>query len=125
MDDIFQEVFLGYFLNNHLMQNEQHEKAWICRVAFNKCKDLSKSFWHEKVVELNDFAVPFESQEQGELIKAVCQLPFTYKRVVYLHYYEGWTIPDIAENVHENISTVYSQLRRAKAHLKKKVGEVW
>lgn len=124
IEDVFQEVFLRYFLNRDKLENEQHEKAWLCRVTFNKCKDLNRSFWRQKVVIQDSLEIPYENQEQGDLIRAVLQLPAKYKEVIYLHYYEGWTIPEIAEITEQNVNTVYTQLRRAKEKLKAKVGEI-
>lgn len=124
VDDAFQEVFLKYFLKKELFENEQHEKAWLCRVAFNQCKDFNKTFWRKNMVSLEDLEIPFETPEQNELISAVRQLPMELRRVIYLHYYEGYTVPEIAAICKQNVNTVYTQLRRAKDRLKKKVGEL-
>lgn len=123
IEDVFQEVFLKFFLNAESFQSEEHQRAWLCRVTFNKCKDLCKSFWRNKVVSIEEMDIPYENPEQSELIRAVFELPPEYKELVYLHYYEGRTIPEIAEIMQKNVSTVYSQLRRAKALLKRKAGE--
>ncbi len=124
VDDIFQEVFLQYFLNIEKIKDEEHKKAWICRVTFNKCNDLSKSFWRKKVVSLDQIEVPFESEQQSELITAVFKLKGAYKDIIYMHYYEGYTVPEIAKILNKNINSVYSLLRRAKAKLKKELGEI-
>jgi len=119
--DVFQEVFLKFFLNFDSFQNEEHQKAWLCRVTFNKCKDLCKSFWRKKVISIDGVEISCETPEQGELIKSVLELPPDQKELVYLHYYEGRPIPEIAEIMQKNPNTVYSMLRRAKSQLKKKV----
>lgn len=124
VEDVFQEVFLQYFLNIDKIHSEEHKKSWLCRVTFNKCKDLYKSFWRKKVVSLDDIEIPFESEEQSELILAVMKLPAEYKNIIYMHYYEGFTIPEIAEVTMKNVNTVYSMLRRAKVKLKKELGEI-
>lgn len=122
VEDVFQEVFLRFFLNYASFESEDHQKAWLCRVTFNKCKDYRKSFWHRRVVSIEEMEIPYEDPEQHELIKTVFELPSEQKEVVYLHYYENRTIPEIAEIMQKNTNTVYSILRRAKAQLKKKVG---
>jgi len=124
VEDVFQEVFLKFFLYVPQFENEQHEKAWLCKVTFNKCKDLNRSLWRHKVVSLENLEIPYENQEQGDLIRAVLQLPSKYKEVIYLHYYEGWTIPEIAGIMQKNVNTVYTNLRRAREKLKAKVGEI-
>lgn len=123
VEDVFQEVFLKFFLHFDTFKDEDHQKAWLCRVTFNNCKDLCKGFWKKRVVSIDEMDIPFENPEQGELIKAVLELPLNQKELIYLHYYEGRAIPDIAEIMQMNINTLYSMLRRAKAQLKKKVGE--
>lgn len=124
VEDVFQEVFLKFFQHYDLFESDEHQKAWLCRVAFNQCKDLCKSFWHRKVVSIEKMEVPYENTEQSELMKTVLGLPSDQKEVVYLHYYENRTIPEIAEIMQKNTNTVYSILRRAKTQLKKKVGDV-
>lgn len=121
VEDVFQEVFLKFFLNAGSFKNEQHERAWLCRVTFNRCKDLCKSGWHRKVVSIEDMEIPYETPEQEELIKMVLKLPPKYKEVVYLHYYEGRDIPEIAQLLQEKPNTVYTQLRRARLKLKQKL----
>lgn len=124
VEDVFQEVFLKFFLNYDTFASDDHQKAWLCRVTFNKCKDLCKSFWRKQVVSIEGMEIPYETPEQGELIKTVLELPSELKELIYLHYYESRPIPEIAEIMQKNTNTVYSMLRRAKALLKKKVGEI-
>lgn len=121
VEDVFQEVFLQYFLHIDNFRDEQHQKAWLCRVTFNKCKDMNKSIWRRRTVSIENLEIPFENPHQGELVTAVLQLPLNYRQIIYLHYYEGWTIPEVAEIMQQNVNTVYTQLRRAKARLKHKV----
>lgn len=123
VEDVFQEVFLQYLLNADQFTDEQHQKAWLCRVTFNKCKNLCRSFWRKKVVSIEEMEIPYESSEQGEVIKEVLKLPSNYKEVIYLYYFEGWSVPEIAEMKGKNLNTIYSRLRYAKEHLKKKLEE--
>lgn len=124
VEDVFQEVFLKFFLHYDTFESEDHQKAWLCRVAFNTCKDLCKSFWRRKIVSIEGVDFPYETPEQSEIVNAVLALPADQKEVVYLHYYESRSIPEIAQIMQKNANTVYSILRRAKAQLKKKAGEV-
>ena len=124
VEDVFQEVFLQFFLHSDTLETEEHRKAWLCRVTFNKCKDLCRSFWHKRVVSIEEMDIPYESPEQDALISAVLTLPPDQKEVVYLHYYEDRPVPEIAGILHRNENTVYSLLRRAKKQLKKRVGEI-
>jgi DNA-directed RNA polymerase specialized sigma24 family protein len=42
------------FPERRIYASEEHQKAWLCRVTFNKCKDLKRSFWRRKVVSIED-----------------------------------------------------------------------
>ncbi len=118
VEDIFQEVFLKLLLRAEPFESEEHEKAWLCRVTFNQCKDLHKSFWHRNVGSIEDLEIPYESPEQSEVIAEILALPPDWKQVIYLHFYEQMTVPEIAALLKRNANTVYTMLRRAKARLK-------
>ncbi len=122
VEDVFQEVFLKFFLNADTFESPEHEKAWLCRVTFNKCKDLCRSFWRKKVVSIEEMDIPYESPEQEEIVEAVLRLPSEFKDLIFLHYYEGRPVPEIAEILRENVNTVYSRLRRAKSLLRHRLG---
>lgn len=49
-------------------------------------------------------------------------LPERYRDVVYLHYYEEYTAPEIARVLGKNVNTVYTLLSRAKQMLREQLG---
>lgn len=49
-------------------------------------------------------------------------LPQKYKTVIYLHYYEGYTAPEIGKILGKKVNTVYTLLTRARNMLKDKLG---
>lgn len=57
------------------------------------------------------------------MIPAVLALPTDWKQVIYLHFYERMTIPEISELMNRNINTLYTMLRRAKDRLRKELKE--
>ncbi len=123
-EDIFQTVFLKYALSSVEFENKEHEKAWMIRVTINACKDLLKSFFRKNTVSIDQLIeqpapVP---QDHREVLEAVLSLPKKYKDVVYLHFYEGYTAPQISEILGKNVNTVYTLLTRAKKILKTKLG---
>lgn len=123
-EDIFQTVFLKYALSSVRFENEEHEKAWLIRVTVNACKDLLKSFFRKNVVSID--AVTEQAAalkpDHREVLETVLSLPAKYKDVVYLHYYEGYTAPQIGEILGKNTNTVYTLLTRSKQILKEKLG---
>ncbi|MBR1731690.1 MAG: sigma-70 family RNA polymerase sigma factor, partial [Ruminococcus sp.] len=53
----------------------------------------------------------------------ILKLPKTYRNIIYLHYYEGYQIKEIAEILGMNSNTVGSYLRRARQKLKTNLTE--
>ena len=124
-EDIFQTVFLKYVLSSVSFENEEHEKAWFLRVTLNCCrKDLLKSFFRshtvslEEVMEQPALLLP----DNREVLEAVLSLPVKYREVVYLHYYEDYTAPQISRILGKNVNTIYTLLTRAKQMLRERLG---
>lgn len=122
VEDIFQDVFLKLLQYSGKFENEEHEKAWLCRVTLNKCKDFHKSFFRKNVCSIDDVDLFIEDKVENEVMRAVLSLPKKYKDVIYLFYYESYTVPEIAKMLEQKENTIYSQLHRAKAILKDKLG---
>ena len=123
-EDIFQNVFMKYMLRDEPFENEEHEKAWLLRVAINACKDYLKSFFRRNTVPLevlNEVAAEVP-EEHREVMEAVLSLPQKYKDPIYLHYYEGYSAAEIGSVLGKKENTVYSLLARGRKRLKEKLG---
>ena len=123
-EDIFQTVFLKYVLSSVSFENEEHEKAWFVRVTINACKDLLKSFFRSRTTSLEVLMeLPAEMpEEHREVLDAVLSLPRKYREVIYLHYYEGCSAPQISRILGKNVNTIYTLLTRSKHMLREKPG---
>lgn len=123
-EDIFQNVFMKYMLSDIEFESEEHEKAWIIRVTINACKDLIRSFFRSKTVPLEEALGKScdVAEDNREVLEAVISLPSKYKEVVYLHYYEGYTAPQMSEILGKNVNTIYTLLTRSKQLLKERLG---
>lgn len=123
-EDIFQTVFLKYALASASFESEEHEKAWVIRVTLNACRDLLKSVFRSRTVSLEELVEqPARlSPDHREVLEAVLSLPARYRDVVYLHYYEDCTAPEIARILGKNVNTIYTRLTRAKGLLREKLG---
>ena len=123
-EDIFQTVFLKYALASVSFDSDEHEKAWLIRVTLNACRDLLRSVFRSRTVSLEELVEqPAQlSPDHREVLEAVLSLPARYRDVVYLHYYEDYTAPEIAQILGKNVNTVYTRLTRAKGLLREKLG---
>ena len=123
-EDIFQTVFLKYALSSVLFESEEHERAWFIRVTINACKDLLKSFFRSHTVSLEEvMEQPAQlSPDHRDVLDAVLSLPPKYRNVVYLHYFEDYTAPQISRILHKNVNTIYTLLTRSKQMLRERLG---
>ncbi|MCI8268588.1 MAG: sigma-70 family RNA polymerase sigma factor [Lachnospiraceae bacterium] len=123
-EDIFQNVFLRYVLSSVSFENEEHEKAWFIRVTVNACKDFLKNFFRSHTVSLEEIMEQpaLLLPDNREVLEAVLSLPVKYREVVYLHFYEEYTAPQIGRILGKNVNTVYTLLARAKQMLREKLG---
>ena len=123
-EDIFQNVFLKYVLRTEPFENGEHEKAWFIRVTINACRDLLRSLLRARTVSLDEVLeqpAPIPPDHR-EVLEAVFSLPTKYRQVVYLHYYEGYTAPQIAGILGKNVNTVYTLLTRSRQQPREKLG---
>lgn len=123
-EDIFQTVFLKYVLSSVSFESDEHEKAWLIRVTINACKDLLKSVFRSRTVSLDQLLDQPASMppDHREVLEAVLALPKKYRDVVYLHYYEDYTAPEISKIFGKNVNTVYTLLTRARQLLRDRLG---
>ena len=123
-EDIFQTVFLKYVLSSVSFESGEHEKAWFIRVTVNACRDLLKGFFRSRAVSLDE--LPEQAAEPPpdyrDVWEAVRSLPPKYRDVVYLHYFEDYTAPQIGQILGKNVNTVYTLLTRSKQMLREKLG---
>ncbi len=123
-EDIFQTVFLKYVLSSVSFENEEHEKAWFIRVTINACRDMLRNLFRRRTVSLDEVMEQpaVLAPDHREVLEAVLSLPEKYRQVIYLHYFEEYSAPEIGKILGKNVNTVYTLLTRSKKLLKEKLG---
>lgn len=120
-EDIAQETFAA-FIRHGKFENAEHEKAWLIRVAVNKCKNHLKSGWIKYTAPLEDAEnTADEPYEYNELLEAVKTLPEKYRLPIHLFYYEGYSIKEIAKITKKKEATIGTLLSRGRQLLKEKL----
>lgn len=122
-EDVCQDVFVRLITTTPVLR-EGREKAWLLKVAMNRCKDLWRGAWLRRVV-LGSPAfelVPGPDSiallaDRQELMEAINRLPATFKEVILLHYYQGYGIGEIAEMMDLPEGTISSRLSRGRKKL--------
>lgn len=116
-EDIFQDVCLTLLTKNAPLFDDVHIKNWLIRVTINKCKNFLKSSWQRNRDTL-DAVADTPSEVSPSIPELVYSLPEKYRNIIYLYYYEEYTVAEIAEILKENKNTVNSKLQRARKKLK-------
>lgn len=122
-EDITSEVFIKYFTSSKKFDNEDHEKAWLIRVTINRCKDLFRSFSFKNRVSIEEYQTYCVIQDEIDVLEAVMKLPKKYRIPVHLFYFEGYTTEEIAKITKTSSQNIRTRLSRARAMLKKSLGE--
>lgn len=133
-EDLTQETFLSAFRNLDSFDGK-NEKAWLCRIASNKCIDYQKQAARRMVpseeTELEGFIsaergpeADYIEQEVYAGLQERCQkLKPPYDRIASLYFVEEQTAEEIAELTGKNLKTIWSQIYRARAMLRKMYGK--
>lgn len=126
-EDVVQDTFIQYHTTDTQFADEQHIRAWLLRVAINKAKNVTMSFWHRRGVPLEEYAetLTFPSPEAGELFEQVMKLPEKYRIVIHLFYYEDYSVREIAGILRITEANVKVRLSRGRRLLKEALQEVW
>lgn len=122
VEDIFQNVFLKLLQRKTKFNSEEHEKAWLCKVTFNQCKDFHKSFFRKNTCSIENLEIPTEDKIEVDVLHEVLSLPQKYRNVIYLYYYEDYSVQEISKILGRNENTIHTHLRRAKAILRNRLG---
>lgn len=122
-EDVTQDVFVR-LITSHPVLAEGKEKAWLLKVALNRCRDLWRGAWLKKVVLGHPAFELFPADdeisrvaENTALAEAVNRLPAGFKEVILLHYYQGYGVSEISEMLDISEGTVSSRLSRARTRL--------
>ena len=122
-EDIMQDVFLQYYQSHPDFESPAHEKAWLLRCTINAGRNLRRSAWFSRRIDAD---IDQFSKEAGEdasdVLAAVLSLPEQYRTAIYLHYYEGYPIKEIARLTNSSEAAVGKRLSRARDKLRQKLG---
>ena len=126
-EDIVQSTFLKLLERNSEFKDEEHIRKWLIRVTINETNSLWRSSWRKKVISLEETQTEpeFLEPEYNELFHAVQKLSSKYRKVIYLYYYEGYSIKEIAELLHISETAIQTRLMRAREKLRQQLKEAW
>lgn len=135
-EDLSQETFLSAY--KHLSEFDgQYEKAWICRIATNKCLDYLNSAGRRMIptedVGMDDERMPdvrgtpesicLEEEVRATLLARCRSLKPPYDEIAKAYYYDEMDAGEIALQRGMKLKTVQTQIYRARSMLRKLYGK--
>lgn len=133
-EDLTQEVFIKAYRSLHTYRGEGEIKHWLFKIAMNEAKKhfRSWSFRHmwttvdERLSSLLDRHAKDSVEEEVEnrlnredTLQMIMTLMPMYRQVLMLHYYEDFSIKEIAEILSVSQEVVRTRLHRARQQLRK------
>lgn len=116
--DAVQETFYRYWRENKRFNEEEHEKAWLIRVAINRCRDIRRFEKRHPAIELEELADYYETEEQGTILQEILVLPDKLKLVLQLFYIQGYHVEEIAKMLSISENAVKKRLQRGRSQLR-------
>lgn len=122
-EDAAQEAFIRLARCAHSFQDDRDLKAWMVVTVSNICKDMLRRR-HRQELNLDDYPeLPAPQDEKHALLRALLALPDKFKSAIYLYYFEGYSVKEIARTMGQTEGTVKSWLHRARKLLKQDLEE--
>lgn len=125
-EDVLQEVYLAACQNFTQLKNKEAFKAWIIRIARNKCND----FFRKKAAQ---YEIPMDEITESELadsrhgVSVVATVRETLnllgdrdKQILYLYFWKELPQAEISKQLNIPVGTVKSRLHTAKRNFKTK-----
>lgn len=133
-EDLTQDTFLSAY-KNFAHFDGQNEKAWLCKIATNKCLDYLKRAGRRSIPTEDVFFLTvaenrptpedmfLEDEVRQRLYDCCMALKQPYRDVALDYYYHEMEIGEIVKKTGKNIKTLQTQIYRAKAMLRKLYGK--
>lgn len=123
--DAIQDTFCRYLEKKPDFCDEEHEKAWLIRVATNVCRDMIRFRIRHPKVSIDELECSLAAPEQKETLKELFELPVKQKTVIYLHYVEGYQIREIAGILGITEGAVKMRLQRGREQMRQSWKEAY
>lgn len=122
--DMVQETFVRAWRKlDELRGGRMSEKAWLCRIALNLCRDYQRTRWfrfvdRRKQPEELILQADAADEETAALLEAVEMLAPRSREIILLHYYQDMNAVEMAHALGLSESAVYRRLRQARNEMR-------
>ena len=109
-EDAVQETVIKFMLTSPGFENSEHEKAWLLRVAANRCRDVLRYRSRHPQTDIEELRENAASSSDSGVFDALMALSEKFRLVLLLHYVEGYSTAEIAEIIGKSTSAVKMRL---------------
>ncbi|MDE6212589.1 MAG: RNA polymerase sigma factor [Lachnospiraceae bacterium] len=121
--DAVQDTICKYLERAKGFRDKEHEKAWLIKVAQNRCRDMRRFHLRHPQVELEEINAGYEDPEYSDVLAELIRLPLAVKVAVYLHYIEGYKTTEVSEILGISVNAVKKRLQRGREMLRLRLEE--
>lgn len=120
-EDIAHEFFLKLIKNNKEYNKIEKPTSWVYRCCENLAKTAIKKKSYNMPIEDNAVKSNFDfaNIRNAEIRETISALDEISKKIVYLHYWEGYAFSEVAEIVGLSYDAVRQRHKRLKKYLSK------
>jgi RNA polymerase sigma factor (sigma-70 family) len=125
-DDVLQEVYLTAFQKFDTLKDEKTFKAWLIRIATNKCNDFYRNRAKQLEIPLEEITARVFTQSRFGIAETTAvgetldKLSEKDKQILYLYFFKNKPQAEIAKALGIPLGTVKSRLYNAKQNFKEK-----
>ena len=123
-DDVLQEVAISAFKSSHSIKNRESFKAYILKIAMNKCNDFYRALAKRQEIPFDDVTELVVSMSRygissSEIVRDVIEsMADKDKQILFLYYLKNKPQAEIAALLKVPLGTVKSRLHTAKQNFK-------
>lgn len=118
-----QETFLKCIQKAPDFESDEHEKAWLIRVATNECKDMLRFSKRRSLFSLEDVSDIAADENDAQILSLLMMLDEKYRVVMHLHYVEEYKIEEISKLLGISGAAVKKRLQRGREALRELLGK--
>lgn len=116
-EDAVQETLIKYLQKASAFENAEHEKAWLIRVATNKCKDVLRFKRRHPAADIDEIAEVTEFTKDASnsgILEMLMTLPDKFRTVLILYYVEEFSVAEISRIIGKTESAVKMRLKKGR-----------
>lgn len=125
-EDATQTAFMKLMNKPVEFESEAHEKAWLIVTVSNVCKNQLSNWFKKKRTDFDAVAplLQVENRETSDIMEQVLRLPDDLKTIIYMYYFEGYSVKEISHYLKLNESTLRSRMQKARELLRLELEDV-